>query len=92
MECISTDYSSRTLELDNEDQVAGAPSNGKVATRTGFFSTKAKRVEKRKSRRDDAPKNVLKHEFRAKPRAYQEMKERKARITGLEWNGRLKSR
>jgi hypothetical protein len=83
------------LELDNEDQVAGAPSNGKVATRTGFFSSKAKWVEKRKSRRDDAPKNVLKHEFRAwwnKPRAYQEMKERKARITGLEWNGRLKSR
>jgi hypothetical protein len=111
--------SSRTLELFNQDQVAGASSNGKLATRTRYFSTKAKkqaaavpegsyferkqqakelrtreyeikveRVEKRKGRRDDAPKNVLRNEFRAwwnKRRAYQEMMERKARIAGLEW-------
>jgi hypothetical protein len=111
--------SSRTLELANEDQVAGGPFNGKVATR--YFSTKGKAkkqkapvssvsyferkqqakqlrsqaydaklelAEKRGSRRDDAPKNVLKNEFRAwwnKRRAYQEMMERKARIAGLEW-------
>jgi hypothetical protein len=74
---------SRILELDKEDQVAEAPSDGKVTTRTRYFSTKAKRVEKRKSRRNDAPKNVLEHGFRAW--SYQEMKEHKARIAGLEW-------
>jgi hypothetical protein len=111
--------SSRTLELVNQDHLAGAPSNAKVATCTRYFSTKAKkqnaavpegsyferkqqakelrtreyeikveRVESRKIRRDDSPKNVLRNEFRAwwnKRRAYQEMMERKARIAGLEW-------
>ena len=111
--------SSRTLELVNQDQVAGAPSHGKVALRSRYFSTKAKkqdkavpeasyferkkqakelrtreyeikveRVETRKNRRDDSPKNVLRNEFRAwwnKRRAYQEMMERKARVAGLDW-------